>query len=482
MNSTDSQRLADLTFDRAQDGMLLVDQFGQVKRSNDAAEAILGQSLADEDIDAIFGSKTRRYLTHVVNRGAARFETELAGGTYVDVRLTLVECSPVTILFAVRDATALYLAREGQRRLAATLAERRRTEQLGEFIGGIAHDFNNLLTPILVNSQILSEASRESAELRELSCDIHLAASLAAQLVENIRTLNRPIADHVVANLKQAMQECQKLVVEDEKFSVRWECDVAPEWTVAMLPADFIRILLNLLKNARDACESGGECVVVGQVHTGAKHSEFILEIKDSGLGIPETIKHRIFDPYFTTKPRDRGTGLGLPMVRALLQDIGGSIDVQSATCGASFLIRLPVKVETLAPKPKPLVASLKDIRVLLVDDDSMVLRALGRILSRAGASVAAESYSPDALLRIQEGETFDLVITDYSMPDMTGLALAKKIRHLMPNMPVVMCSGQICSDENQDELRTHTKLMLAKPVGRDFIAQLTTVLELQPL
>lgn len=471
----------DLAFDAAQDGLILVDQSGHVQRSNAAAEAILGTRLDDiASIDCVFGALNRRYLAHALSRGASQFETELQRGTYVDVRLSLVERSPVLILYAIRDATALCRARAKQRRMAVHLAEKRRVEELGELIGGIAHDFNNLLMPILGNSELLGNS--ESEEVRELSDDIRVAATQAAQLVDNIRILNRQNTDEAFVNVASALGQCQQLIANSPAFHVHWNCDVDSSLCAIMLPADFNRIVLNLVKNARDACDEAGRCDVVSKVSDVDGELVLVLEVRDNGPGIPASIRHRIFDLYFTTKTRDRGTGLGLATARALLQDAGGSLDAASDSTGSCFTVRVPVRASAQAKAAIPKVTSLIDQRILLVDDDTLVLRAFKRILSRAGATITAESTPEKALGRVQSSESFDLVMTDYLMPGMTGLQLAKAVGDLSPLLPIVICSGQICSREDQEDLRQYSRLVLAKPIsGSSLVERLTGVLREHP-
>lgn len=475
--------VADAAFSRSQDGLLLIDQFGRVHRHNDAAAAIIGPVLGETaELDEIFDRRVQRYLGHALTRGAGQFEAELPSGVFVDVRVSLVQSSPVLVLFSLRDATALRMVRNERQRLAATLAEKRRLEVLGELIGGIAHDFNNLLSPILTNSELLEESLEDDEEARSLSEDIRLAATHAAGLVDQIRVLNRkkdaraPSAD-VATCLHETAQLAQERL--SESFSLEWKLEVPANYTVGMTASDLNRILLNLISNARDACAGKGSCCIAARLVETDGQAEIVIEVADNGEGIPPEIRERIFDPYFTTKTRDRGTGLGLAMVRALVEDAGGRIHLADVTSGTCFVVSLPLEarpVESAAPKRRG--GLLDQRRLLLIDDDLLVLRASTRILQRAGADVVAEASPKIALERLRSGEHFDLVLTDYLMPDMNGLEVAEAIYAHDASLPVALVSGQIWSEEDATRLRERTRKMFAKPVaGRELVAGLSELL-----
>lgn len=165
-------------------------------------------------------------------------------------------------------------------------------------------------------------------------------------------------------------------------------------------------------------------------------------------------------------------------MVRSLLEDAGGSVTVESSSAGTRFSVRLPLTRDQLPVTRVGRVKSLAGKRILIVDDDSSVLRAFYRILARAGATVTAESSPLEALKSIERGEVFDLVLTDYLMPGMTGVQLAEAISLRTCKLPVVICSGKMPSEEYQAAIKHDARLVLAKPIQSSrLIASLASIL-----
>ena len=355
--------------------------------------------------------------------------------------------------------------------LTARLSDSQRMEAVGTLAGGVAHDFNNMLAAILVNvalaDQTLPPGSPAGARLRLAQ----RAAERARALVRQILTFSRhtpivpqvqplqPLVDEAVALLRSTLPPTVRLVVRNSR---------APLWA-SVDAAQFQQTVVNLCTNAWQAlAEERGRVRVslVGQRLTppqakalGLAPGEFVrLRVADTGQGMDDAVRARIFEPFFTTKPVGTGTGLGLAVVHGVVRDSGGAIEVRSRPGhGTAITIYLPCLPEpetapAAAASPLPAVGDRPSGRVIYVDDDEVVSLSAAALLCNAGLEVTCMQDGPAVLaaLRAAPG-TFPLVITDYNMPDMSGLALAAAIRQEAPQTAVVIVSGLVTEDLRAD-------------------------------
>jgi len=359
---------------------------------------------------------------------------------------------PARLLLRVEDRTLA-------RRAEATLAESGRLETVGRLAGGIAHDFNNLLTAILGGADAM-RAGRVSPQAAADLAIIEDAARRGAALVKQLLAFARqqrlqprviPLND-AVAGIAPLLQ---RVLGQGVRLDLALE---TPGRWVLFDPAQLDQVILNLAVNAREAMPGGGTLriatghrVVLRPEGEGAAALPpgrwVVLEVGDTGSGIPPEVLPRLFEPFFTTRLEKGGTGLGLATVQGIVAQSGGHIAVESAPGqGTTFRIHLP-RQAAAAPLPVPAAlpeaaAPASGATVLLVEDEA-ALRLLGaRLLERAGYVVLAAESAEAALDLVQAGAVPSLLVSDVAMPGDDGIALARRLRQRWPGLPVLLLSG----------------------------------------
>ncbi|MGE0394414.1 MAG: ATP-binding protein [Vicinamibacterales bacterium] len=348
----------------------------------------------------------------------------------------------------------------GARRLEAQMRQGQRMESIGRMAGGIAHDFNNLLTVIVGCAEIALQFGKggdSTPEWEETLAAARRAAELTRQLLAFSR--QQPVAPRIV-DLSSVVRRVEALLRRVLGEDVRLMVDCSPETLpVNIDPGQFEQILINLAANARDAMPGGGTVSVRTTLHVvtqaeARRHpgltpgAKVRLSVSDTGVGIPEDIRNRIFEPFFTTKGPGKGTGLGLSMCYGTVKQASGYIGVESAEGkGSTFWIYLPLVEGAVTDVGEETVprAERRDgsARVLLVEDEPAVADLTRRALEFGGYSVTVAGNGTEALTILSElREPVDLLLTDVMMPDMRGTMLAKRVRVLYPELPVMFVSG----------------------------------------
>lgn len=346
-----------------------------------------------------------------------------------------------------------------KRRMDEQLRHAQKLEAVGTLAGGVAHDFNNILTGILGHCQIAIEKLEPDADVQFNLDQIMVASDRAKELVQQLLAFSRRReANLKPVSLNAIVDEAVKLVHASipSTISIRWSV-AENAVTVLADPTQIHQVLLNLCSNAADAIgDTGGAieiCVegittttTIGVAgHDLAPGQYACLRVGDTGCGMDAYTLARAFDPFFTTKPVGAGTGLGLAAVHGIVQDHGGGIEVVSEPGkGTSFSIYLPCAlVETTKDIKKTRAEFGGTERILLVDDERMVLQSIGTYLEHFGYKVEALT-SPAAALAVFQSmaDQFDIVVTDQVMPNMTGDVLARKLRELRPDIPIILCTG----------------------------------------
>lgn len=337
-------------------------------------------------------------------------------------------------------------------------ANHKRLEAIGQLAGGIAHDFNNLLSVILGYVRLAQEDSQDQQKLlRELQL-IEQAAENAATLTRQLLAYTRQqVLEPKVVNLKGVLERAESLIRRLIGEDIDFQIDIGPEvGRIKADPGQIEQVIMNLAINARDAMPKGGKLIIkasnveigdgtdIGTIPAGLY---VLLAVSDSGIGIEETIRDRIFEPFFSTKPRDKGTGLGLATVHGIVRQSGGHIRVQSEIGkGTTFEIFLPRTFEPVAP-PTPIESKSKTNRVvdtiLLVEDEPALRELTHTILERQGYKViSAESPAQALETATAYSGSIHLLLTDVIMPGMSGRTLAEQIRARRPETKVLFISG----------------------------------------
>ncbi len=333
-------------------------------------------------------------------------------------------------------------------------------ETLGQLAGGFAHDFNNLLTAINGYSEILLNSMDESHRFFSKVQQIAQAGSQASLLTQKIlefRRRNKPELQALDINEELSNQEglLRHVIKENLHLSIQKAQGLDK---VMIDPAQFSKLLLNLLVNAKDAMPGGGEIVVSTEAvlvdnsnaaayENAARGKYVLLTVRDTGIGMSEEIRLHIFDPFFSTQ--ETGKGIGLWTVSSIVKDAGGVIVVDSSPGrGTTFRILFPVSKETSRPMESPketvLHAPAAGTRtILVVEDDDTVRDLVREILSQQGHNILTARNGGDALqlARQYEGH-IDLLITDMVMRRIDGMMLAKKLHSLLPHIKIMFMSG----------------------------------------
>jgi signal transduction histidine kinase/CheY-like chemotaxis protein len=363
-------------------------------------------------------------------------------------------------------------AHEQLERNQSHLVRTERLRALGQMAAGVAHDFNNLLTAIVGRAEILLSQASTPQILGDLS-GIRQAALDGAQTVRRIQefTRTRESRPLVPVDVVAAVREAVELTTPRWKneaqahglaYAVHVEGGRLPP--VAGRPEELREVFVNLLTNSLEAMPAGG--TVTFRVR--ADDDEVVVEAEDTGHGMSEETRARVFEPFFTTK-EPRGSGLGLSVSWGIVQRHGGTIEVLSALAkGATFVVRLPVSRKPpsgdIAPPPAPAV---RGSRILLIDDDEVVRSTLAELLRMEQYTVIEAANGAEGLARC-ESQPFDLVLTDVSMPGMSGWDVAMTCAARFPSLPVGFITGWGDQLDPGELQRRQIRFVLAKPVTKE--------------
>lgn len=343
-------------------------------------------------------------------------------------------------------AMAVEATREAQERLASA----ERLEALGRLTGGVAHDVNNLLAVITNNVYVLERVlpgARESPQLAAIRRAVETGRSLTQKLLAFAR--RRPMLPEVI-HLQSWLRSAQQILQTSLSTRISVEIDVAPDThPVEIDPTDLEVALVNLAVNANDAMPDGGSLVVTARNarpgEVGADEKPFVvIEVRDTGKGMPESVASRAFEPFFTTKEVSKGSGLGLSQVYGAAAQAGGMARIESREGhGTSVFIYLPAASvkeppAPVAPPPRPGATG----RVLYVEDNVDLAQTTRMVLESLGYDVQWAASGTEAMERLRT-ETFDIVLSDVVMPgEIDGVELAMRVRELRPEVPVVLMTG----------------------------------------
>jgi PAS domain S-box-containing protein len=354
-------------------------------------------------------------------------------------------------------------------------------EAIGMLAGGIAHDFNNILSAVIGYSELALIDTAETAHIHSNIQQIHAAGMRAKDLVQQILTFSRQDKKElkplqVASQIKEALKMLRS--------SLPTTIEIIPEISnhvdnVMADPTQIHQIVMNLCTNAAQAMEETGGRLNVGlsqvtlneedvRLHPGLQTGTYAkLSVQDTGAGIPAEIVDKIFDPYFTTKEKGKGTGLGLAVVHGIVQSYDGEITVDSTPGrGTNFVIYLPTIKATLVASPVNISLPQGNEKILLVDDETVIVDFGRQSLERLGYSVDGFTSSIDALESFRKApDRYDLIITDMTMPKLPGDLLAQEVFKLRPDMPIILCTGYSSRIDSQKSDALGIRAMLMKPL-----------------
>ncbi|MGV8075240.1 MAG: PAS domain S-box protein [Syntrophobacteraceae bacterium] len=387
------------------------------------------------------------------------------------------------------DITERKQAEEDRERVEAQLRQAQKMEAIGALAGGIAHDLNNILQPIIGYTEMALNNLSESSPLREGLEQVRSASLRAKELIRQILAVSRFTVEQqrIPIDISSIIKEAMKLLRSSLPTSLQIRQDVRMGTALAD-PTQIHQVLMNLCTNAAHAMGDKGimevrlvpvdlsENDLVDQSIIDLKPGPYLeLSVSDTGSGMDLQSMERIFDPYFTTKDEGKGSGLGLAVVHGIVRRHDGALSVTSAPGkGSTFRIYIPrMEKAAVTTMEMPQAVPIGTERILLVDDEHAVVGMGTAILERLGYKVTSETDSLRALEIFRAGPNdFELIITDYTMPKLTGVDLAEEVRRIRPDVPIIICTGFI-EEITSDRLKELRMEFLTKPYGMKQIAEI---------
>jgi len=502
------------TVEAAFDCVIGMDAEGRIVEFNAAAErvfgyrreAVLGRPVAEVIVPERRREAHKRWIREFPITGSGPMLGRLvestaltASGEEIPVELAVsVAEAPEGNIFVghVRDISARRDAETARLALEAQLRQAQKMEAIGQLTGGIAHDFNNILTSVigyLVLGEERCKSVGDAVLLRQLG-QAHLAAQRARDLIgQMLAFARRQRGEARVLDVAPLVRQTLRLLRATLPSSVTLDGnagvdDLGSPLCVAIDPVQLEQVLFNLCINARDALDGAGRISVHLRAHAHERwqcascrapvdDGPWVeLSVADGGSGIAPELQERIFDPFFSTKAPGSGSGMGLAMVHGIVHGHGGHLRLRTEPgAGSVFSVMLPraAATPTAFPDPAPTRAAAEApaLRgsVLVVEDDPMVGDFLVERLASWGLRVRLQREPQTAAAWLAEpAHETDLLVTDQTMPHMTGLQLAARARALRPTLPVVLVSGNAGSFDPQELARCGVHALLRKPIDAE--------------
>jgi PAS domain S-box-containing protein len=380
----------------------------------------------------------------------------------VELSITPAE-TPAGHLFTafIRDISERRQSEQERLGLEEKLRQAERLEGIGRLAGGIAHDFNNILAVVMNYSQFVEDTLPPGSEAREDVVQIRQAAERGATFTRQLLTFaHRGAVDPQDVELNTVLRDLRTMLRRTIPASVSFDLRLAPDlWTICIDVGQLEQLVLNLIVNAADAMPDGGTVLLTttnvasdGNAPTAggiATPALVRLEVGDTGYGMSKDVLARAFEPFFSTKPKGKGTGLGLATAYGIVQQAKGTISIRSVVGqGTTVRVEIPAEVGMLPAPAKLRAATVSDVApskamVFVVEDEAAVRKAVIRILSDRGYGVL-QAAGPTSALEVaaQWSGPIDLLLTDIVMPDMSGDELARALRKGRPRLRIVYMTG----------------------------------------
>lgn len=488
--------------EQSPDAIIALDADARITTWNPAAERLFGYTHAeafgqlgqdvvqgdDPDVQieisasVLTDGRTRRYDAVRRHRDGHALEVEISIAP-----LQGPEGKPVGAVVTVRDVTEFRQAalkiEEAKARHASLereLDQTRRLESVGQLAGGIAHDFNNLLGVILNLAMFVAAELPEGSQHRADADEIAVAAQRAAELTRQLLIFSRrDVAEPEVFDVGDVVRGLESFLRRALGEQVALEVSGSDEhWRVRMDRGRMEQVLVNLAVNARDAMPNGGRLVIetkntvvdeaFAETRVGLAPGRYVtLTVSDTGVGMDADVIERAFEPFYTTKPVGKGTGLGLATVYGIVAGAGGRVALYSEPgVGTSVRVHLPISTSEpgAVPMPEPEAPGGNGQLILIVEDAADVRRITERILLAAGYRTRSAESAEAALRVFEEGERIDLVLSDVIMPGTTGIQLVEQLRLREPAQKVVYMSGYSHKMLTPEVLGHHASGHIEKP------------------
>ena len=491
-----------LLLNKIQDHVTATDLQGNILYVNEAESKSLRLSadgLDDAPVRAYGGGTPpqEQIIENTLKQGSWRGEvvkySHDGREIFMDTRTSLINDEngrPWRMVGIATDITSGRRAQKEKQLLEKQIQQAQKMESIGNLAGGIAHDFNNILFPIIGLSEMLLEDLPPESLEHENVREIFDAGRRGSELVQQILAFSRQSEHKMIpVRIQTVLKEVLKLSRSSIPSNIEIIRDIQPDCTPVMADSTQIhQIAMNLITNAYHAVEekNGRIDVTLKEIALDTKRAKknhlrpgryVILSVTDNGAGIPKEMRNKIFEPYFTTKKQGKGTGLGLAVVFGIVKEHHGNIEVVSEVGkGAAFNIYLPMleKSENTVLNKETIAFQTGTERILLVDDEIPIVRLEKQMLERLGYDVVARASSADAFEAFKANPgRFDIVITDFSMPYLTGIQLAEKMIEIKPDIPIIICSGFSETISEQRMKVVGIKGVLKKPVVKSVMAKM---------
>ncbi len=443
--------------------LLISPETGSIVNANTASSSFYGYTVPEmtsmkiTDINMLPQEQVRKEMqsARLGEKKAFVFPHRLKNGEVrtVEVHSTPLNIKGHTLLFSIIHDI------EEQEKLRVRLRQAQRMEAIGTLAGGIAHDFNNILYPIIGYSEMTLDDLPQGSTARSNLEQVLKASFRAKELVRQIITFTRQgDSERAAVSLQHIIRESLQFLRATLPSTVKVSQYIDNTCRQVLADAGQIhQVMMNLCINAYHAMGEKGGTLEVRLKETAFLPQDSLsypdmkpgaylkLSISDTGHGMDSKVMERIFDPYFTTKEIGKGTGLGLSVVHGIVRSHKGHIEVYSEPGkGSAFHIYLPLIEDKARDKritDQPVPGGKE--RILLVDDEIQIVEMMSCVLGHLGYTVSARTSSLEALEIFRSSpQSFDLVITDMTMPNMTGLELSEELMRIRPDIPILLCTG----------------------------------------
>ncbi len=489
------ESLVDVSYRTGLDGIITIISPSCEKMFGFRPEELIGRPITD-----FYKTPSLRdyFLEHLRDNGHIdNYEVEIRkkDGTFVwvstNARMLLDDKGNYSGVEGVtRDISLIKKTQDEKTHLEESMRQIRKMESIGTLAGGIAHDFNNILAAIIGYAEMALQKLDPAHPVSQDIAGILRSGMRAKELVRHILIFSRKSSyEAVPVEIHLALKEALRLL----RASIPTTVDIKESMKyrlgkVLADPTEIHQVIMNLCTNAAQAMEETGGVMSISlekvTLSADALPQEpalqpgayVVLEISDTGPGIPKEIIDRIFDPFFTTKDIGKGTGMGLAVVHGIVGRLGGTVTVESTPGnGATFSVYLPEAGNAQQPAaPEETVPPKGHERILLVDDEPIIVEVTRRRLELLGYRVTSFTKSEDALASFRsQPEAFDCIITDQAMPKMTGEQLSTAILAVCPDIPIILCTGYSAVIDENRARETGIRAFAMKPLDHRRLAEI---------
>jgi PAS domain S-box-containing protein len=467
----------------------------QIEYMNPAMLKMAGKSAVDEPCHKVLFEQDAPCLCCDMDNIRKGLHSELEKIDPKTGRHYLVSSSPIMLankpvskISIYKDITEIKKAEKEKIATEAKLQHAMKMEAIGTLAGGIAHDFNNILSTVIGYTELLLYDAEPGSAMAGNLQEIFKAGLRAKDLVKQILTFARQSNEELKpVMVSMIAKETIKFIRASIPSTIEIRQSIESNSLIMADPTQIHQVFMNLFTNAAQAMEKNGGILTVSLKDTtldvnflkedqDLKPGRYIeLKVSDTGYGIPPHLLKTIFEPYFTTKGPGEGTGLGLALIHGIVKKCEGEILVESEVGkGSTFTIYLPVSKE----RGKEEIIEIKELpvgaeRILVVDDEPEIANVVGRNLKGLGYKVTIRTSSIEALELIRNRpDDFDLVITDLTMPGMTGDKLAVELKRICPDVPVILCTGYSKNYSGKTTSEIGIDAFVYKPIIRADLAK----------